>query len=134
MATMTRRAASNKVKPLAAKIAAAQGPEINTMTGWLKDWGKNAPSGSMSGMGGGGSMKSMPGMMSGNEMTRLRSAKGSTFDRMWLTKMIKHHTGAIAMAKTEQSKGENADAVALAKQIETDQTAEIAQMKTMLES
>jgi len=48
--------------------------------------------------------------------------------------MIEHHTGAIDMAKTEQSDGKNADAVALAKKIEADQTAEVAQMKQLLKS
>ena len=53
---------------------------------------------------------------------------------MFLTMMIEHHTGAIEMAKTEQSKGKNADAKALAKEIEAAQTTEIAEMKKMLTS
>ena len=53
---------------------------------------------------------------------------------MFLTMMMAHHQGAIAMAKTEQADGKNADAVALAKKIEADQTAELAQMKDMLKS
>ena len=48
--------------------------------------------------------------------------------------MIKHHTGAVEMATTEQSDGKNADAVALAKKIEAAQTAEIAHMKDLLGS
>ncbi len=46
--------------------------------------------------------------------------------------MIQHHSGAIEMAKTEQSKGRYPDAKALAKKIEADQTTEIAEMRKML--
>ena len=134
MAKMARlHASTSQVKQLAVKIAAAQGPEIDTMTGWLKDWGQKAPSGSMNGMGGRGhGMGSMPGMMSSQQMKGLGSATGATFDRMWLTMMMKHHRGAVAMAKTEQATGKNVDAVALAKKIEAAQTAEISQMKSIL--
>nr|MBA2773528.1 DUF305 domain-containing protein [Nocardioidaceae bacterium] len=65
---------------------------------------------------------------------KLDVATGAEFDQMFLTMMIKHHTGAIEMAKTEQSDGKNPDAVALAKEIEADQTAEITRMKDLLES
>jgi uncharacterized protein (DUF305 family) len=138
MATM--KASSPEVKQLADKIEAAQGPEIDTMTGWLKDWGKKVPSGSMSGMDhdmddmdstGSGDM---PGMMTDADMKKLDGARGAGFDRMFLTMMTEHHTGAIEMAKTEQTDGKNADAVALAKKIEADQTAEIAEMKQLLKS
>jgi len=129
MAKMAKaHASSPEVKKLADKIEAAQGPEISTMQGWLKDWGKSKASGSMSGMSG------MPGMMSDSDMKGLDKATGATFDKMFLTMMIAHHTGAIEMAKTEQSKGKNADAKALAKNIEKAQTTEIAQMKKMLGS
>lgn len=133
MAKMAASHASTaEVKDLAAKIEAAQGPEIKTMSGWLKAWGKDVPSGSMGGMnhGSGG----MPGMMSDDDMMSLDSSDGAGFDRMFLTMMIEHHEGAIEMAKTEQADGKNADAVALAKKIEADQTAEIAVMKDLLQS
>ncbi len=132
MAKMAKmHASTTQVKTLADKTQVAQGPEIETMTGWLQQWGKKGPSGSMSGMSG-MDMGSMPGMMSDQETKRLGSATGATFDRMWLTMMIRHHTGAVAMARTEQATGKNADAVALARKIEAAQTAEIAQMKTLL--
>lgn len=134
MAKMAKlHASSAEVKNLADKIESAQGPEIKTMTGWLKDWGKDEPSGSMSGMdNGSGSSMDMPGMMSDGDMAALGNASGAAFDKMFLTMMIQHHTGAVEMAKTEQSKGKNADAKALAKRIEADQTTEIAEMKKML--
>jgi uncharacterized protein (DUF305 family) len=46
--------------------------------------------------------------------------------------MIRHHQGAVAMAKTEQAQGINPDAKQLAKQIQTSQTSQISQMQGML--
>jgi len=130
-----QHASTTEVKQLADKIEGAQGPEINTMTGWLKDWGKKVPSGSMSGMSGmDHSSSDMSGMMSDAEMKKLDAAAGPAFDQMFLTMMVSHHTGAIEMAKTEQKNGKNTDAVALAKKIEADQTAQIAVMKKLLKS
>ena len=37
------RAESQEVKDLATDIEAAQGPEIETMTGWLESWGEDVP-------------------------------------------------------------------------------------------
>jgi uncharacterized protein (DUF305 family) len=51
---------------------------------------------------------------------------------MFLQMMIKHHEGAIQMARTEQANGQNADAIALARQIESAQTNEISVMKRLL--
>lgn len=144
MAEMAKTHASTpEVKELADAIAAAQAPEIDAMTGWLESWGEEVPASDMGMEGDTGGMDhdmdsmgsmDMPGMMGEDEMKDLDSAVGATFDRMWLTMMIKHHEGAIEMARTEQAQGQNTDAVALAKKIETDQTAEIAEMKDLLAS
>lgn len=131
---MAEIAASNalspEVKELAENIEAAQGPEIDTMTGWLESWGQDGPSDSMGGMD--HDMGSMPGMMSDDDMMGLDAATGAGFDRMFLIMMIEHHEGAIEMARTEQADGENPDAVSLAKKIEDAQTTEIAQMQDLL--
>jgi uncharacterized protein (DUF305 family) len=129
MAKLARtRAKSAAAKDLAMQIMNAQDPEIKKMSGWLAAWGKPAPEdmGSMDMSG------SMPGMMSSNDMNELMNASGADFDQMFLTMMIEHHTGAIEMARTEQADGKNADAIALAQQIEQAQTGEIATMQGML--
>lgn len=132
------QASSAEVKKLAADIEAAQGPEIEQMSAWLKAWGEDVPStdastGDMSGMDM-GSDAEMPGMMTSAQMDKLGSAQGEAFDKMFLEMMIEHHQGAIEMSKTEQADGEFGDAVALAKKIESAQTAEIASMNTMMGS
>ena len=138
MATMAKEQASSpEVKALAGKIEAAQGPEIETLKGWLEDWGQEESPDSEEGMEGmdhGSEGTDMPGMMTDEDMTALENATGAEFDKMFLTMMIEHHNGAIDMAKTEQSDGSNADAKALAEKIEADQTAEIAEMEKLLAS
>ena len=138
MAKMAKmRASSSDVKQFADKIEAAQGPQINTMTGWLEEWGEDVEPESSNGMDHDmDSMGSddMPSMMSEDDMKRLNGSSDAGFDKMFLTMMIEHHTGAIDMAKTELSEGENPDALALAEKIEAEQTAEIAHMKNLLKS
>ncbi|WP_104524827.1 DUF305 domain-containing protein [Blastococcus atacamensis] len=123
------RAADPRVTDLAARIEAAQGPEIRTLSGWMEDWGVEAGSGTDHGsMGHGG----MGGMMSAEDMTALAAASGAEFDRMFLEMMVEHHRGAIAMAETELADGENADARAMAESIQDTQAAEIAEMEQLL--
>ncbi|MEU8144278.1 DUF305 domain-containing protein [Nonomuraea sp. NPDC048901] len=123
------RASDKEVKELAAKIKAAQDPEIQTMKGWLTGWGKPLPSGGMDqGMG-----HDMPGMMSAADMKKLEDAKGTAFDKGFAELMIAHHNGAIDMARTEQSQGSNPEAKELAKTIENAQQTEVEQMKKILD-
>lgn len=128
------RAKNPKVKELAMQIMNAQDPDIRTMSTWLTTWGKNVPSdsSSMNGMHMSGGDSSMHGMMSGADMDKLKKATGADFDQMFLTMMIAHHQGAIGMAKAEKSSGMNADAIALAQQMEEAQTTEITTMKSLL--
>ena len=133
------RAENPEVRQLAVDIAAAQGPEIQTMTGWLESWGEDVPPDTADGgmdhsVHGGAPIDDMPGMMTTEEMDQLEASTGTEFDQMFLTMMIAHHEGAIDMAATEQTDGENADAVALAEEVETDQAAEIAEMQALLSS
>jgi uncharacterized protein (DUF305 family) len=121
------KARSPKVKQLAQMIESEQTPEISTMSGWLKGWNKPVPDTSAGGMHMGG--MSMPGMMSDADMAKLDSATGPAFDELFLTEMITHHTGALSMANTELSDGQNGDAKTLAKSIIAGQSKEITQMK-----
>lgn len=132
MADMALKQAKSKaVKALAARIKAAQDPEMTTMSGWLNNWGKPVPQ-TMAGPDMGSMQGSMGGMMSQAEMEALGKASGTAFDRMWLTMMTKHHQGAVTMAQTELTDGASADAKALARSIITGQTKEISEMRALL--
>ncbi|GAB3057465.1 DUF305 domain-containing protein [Micromonospora schwarzwaldensis] len=147
------RASDPELKNLAARIKAAQDPEITTMKGWLTAWGKPAdlpdnhsmpgtsatpghdmpsmsatPGHDMPGMNAG-----MPGMMSEQQMTDLAAAKGAAFDTMFAEMMIAHHNGAIDMARTEQAEGSNPEAKALAARIAADQAAEVQTLQKILD-
>ncbi|WP_086838390.1 DUF305 domain-containing protein [Amycolatopsis kentuckyensis] len=120
------RSTNPKVLDLASRIETAQDPEIRQLQGWLTAWGAGMP-GMDHGSGG-----SMPGMMSDADLKQLEAAKGAEFDKLWLGMMIKHHQGAIDMAKTELAQGGNADAKALAQKIVDAQQAEITEMQGLL--
>lgn len=127
------QATSPQVKDLAATIRSAQDPEITKMEGWLEEWDKPAADDEMSGMGhGSDGGDSMAGMMSDADMMSLEGARGSGFDTMFLTMMIRHHQGAITMADDQLADGSNTEARALAKTIIGAQAAEIVTMKDLL--
>ncbi|MDQ1595005.1 MAG: hypothetical protein QOH40_1561 [Arthrobacter pascens] len=115
-----------EITALATKIKAAQGPEIERMTGWLKSWNEptQMPSGHIS--------HSMSGMMGDEDMKKLDTAQGTAAARLFLNQMIAHHEGAIMMAKTENTAGKNPDAVQLSRDIVTAQEAEIQEMQKLL--
>ncbi|MGE0221558.1 DUF305 domain-containing protein, partial [Mycolicibacterium sp.] len=80
-----------------------------------------------------GHEQSMPGMVDDATMARLESLQGAEFDTLWLQSMIAHHEGAVQMAEAEVQRGENVDAIAIARTMVSAQEAEIGQMKQMLE-
>ena len=128
------RASSQEVKDLATKIKGAQDPEIETMSGWLTSWGEEVPA-DMSGMEGhdmGDMSSDMPGMMSSEDMDRLKKASGTEFDKMFLEMMVKHHEGAVEMAETQKAKGKYGPAEKLADDVIKAQTAEIEEMNKIL--
>lgn len=127
------RAASAEVRALGERIAAAQGPEIETMSGWLEAWDEDQPAeADMGGMGHEGMQ--MEGMDQETVMAELSGLTGSGFDRRFLELMIDHHRGAIVMAEEERGDGENTEAIRLAGAIIDDQTAEITEMTNLLDA
>lgn len=120
---LTQQGIDARVTALATKIKAAQAPEIEKMTGWLKDWSEptQAPGG-----------HSMTGMMSGEDLTKLEAAQSAEAAKLFLSQMIAHHDGAVEMANAEVRSGKNAEAVQLAKDIAASQTDEIQEMKELL--
>ncbi|MET4095069.1 DUF305 domain-containing protein [Arthrobacter sp. UYCu712] len=123
---LKKQGVDGQVTALATKIKAAQAPEIEQMTGWLKSWNEPAQMASGHGMG--------DGMMGDEDMKKLDAAQGTEAAKLFLTQMIAHHEGAVVMATTESGQGKNPDAIKLSKAIVTSQTAEIQEMKGLLAS
>ena len=121
-----------RVLALARQVTEAQAPEITRMTGWLEGWGfKVMPmDDGMDHSGHAGS--GMDGMMSEKDMEELETASGAEASRLFLEGMVKHHGGAVEMAQTEISKGENPEAIKLAETIVVSQHQEITVMRDLL--
>jgi uncharacterized protein (DUF305 family) len=123
------RAASDEVKSLARSITAAQGPEIVAMSGWLQARGLEVPAaGDLPDHAG------MPGMLTPEQLKELGAARGEEFDRLFLTRMIAHHEGALTMAAPVLSKGSDILAMEMAQDVEASQKSEIGIMQKLLES
>ncbi|WP_407840313.1 DUF305 domain-containing protein [Streptomyces sp. DSM 116496] len=122
------RAESAEAKKLADEIKKAQDPEIQTLSGWLTSWGEQVPAeGAMD-----HSAHGMAGMMTAEEMDKLKDSSGKAFDTAFMEMMIRHHEGAVAMAKTEKADGAFPDAQTMADAIIISQTAEITRMNSLL--
>ena len=109
------------VKKLAARIISEQTPEVAQMKKWEP---MNAMSGMQMGM-------SMPGIVSGADLSKLKAATGKKFDGLYLVAMTLHHQGAIAMAKPLIA-SKNSEVSALARAIVSGQRAEITEMRRIM--
>ncbi|GAA2430118.1 DUF305 domain-containing protein [Streptomyces glaucus] len=118
-------AGSTGVKRLAERIAAAQGPEIKAMRSWLKTYGEKES-------GGGHTHAAMPGMATEAQLKKLRAARGKAFDQLFLTLMITHHEGAVAMATDVKAQGNNVRIEEMADDVVAQQTSEITRMRGLL--
>ena len=110
--------ASQDVKALAAQIKAAQDPEIQTMKGWLAQWGASESSGQMD----------HGGMMSDDDMSSLMGASGPEFNQMWLSMMIRHPEGGVGMAQDVLATTSNPEVEKLATAVVEGQDNEITTM------
>ncbi len=155
----TSHVADAAVQRLSARIINAQTDEINIMQMWLKDRNQPVPRvdstgnvtmpgaaahdmsahaghnmAGMSGMSGMGGMV-MPGMLTDAQLKELDAARGKDFDRLFLTYMIQHHRGAVAMVRTlfeSPGAGQDETVFKFANDVEVDQSTEIKRMYTMM--
>ncbi|NUR24798.1 MAG: DUF305 domain-containing protein [Catenulispora sp.] len=120
------QAGSSSVKKLAAEFGVARAAEVKLMSAWLTGWGVEIPKQSHD------HEVSLPGVMTEDEWSEVGRAEGLAFDRLWLQMMIRHHQGAVTIAKAEEKAGQNPAAIALAKKLQVQQTAEVAAMQELL--
>jgi uncharacterized protein (DUF305 family) len=122
--------ASPAVQRLAERILAGQEDEIASMQQWLRDRGRPVPEG-----GHGSHGHHMPGMLTESQLRQLDEAEGPEFDRLFLTYMIQHHRGAVAMVKElfgTPGAAQDQTVFKFADDVGVDQTTEIARMERML--
>jgi uncharacterized protein (DUF305 family) len=135
--------AEPSIRILAERIINAQQDEIATMQHWLGDRGQPVPGGTggmshpMSHEGHDMAMPGMlmPGMLTAAQMASLDSARGPTFDHLFLTGMIQHHRGAVTMVQQlfdTPGAARDETVFKFANDVNADQSTEIARMQTML--
>jgi len=111
---------SKEILVTAKSIKKIQDLEIQKMKSWLAEAGKPTFSDMM-----------MSSMLTEQQMTDLRAARGKDFDMQFLSGMIMHHRGTIAMARDEMKRGNNPKVKAMAAAIVVSQTAEVLAMEAM---
>jgi uncharacterized protein (DUF305 family) len=131
--------ASPQVKLLCERIVVSQRDEIKLMQTWLEDRGQEVPDATATHhkMKHGDTVHEMlmPGMLSDAELKQLDAARGVEFDRLFLTFMIKHHEGALSMAKelfASYGAAQDDDVYKFASDVQADQEIEIEKMRQML--
>ncbi|HUQ45308.1 MAG TPA: DUF305 domain-containing protein [Gemmatimonadaceae bacterium] len=125
------------------KVMVSQRDEIELMQDWLKDHGEAVPDSNdaMShhamhkDMSASEHATLMPGMLTTAQLAQLGQARDTTFDRLFLTFMIQHHEGALAMVARlfdTPGAGQSPEIFGFATGVDADQRAEIARMQGML--
>ncbi len=132
---LDKSGADPDVVEMAKQIKQAQGPEIKEMQTWLEDWGQDdsGHDGHSGDSGSGDDMSKMSheGMVSPEDIKKLKAADGEQASTLFLDHMIEHHEGAVTMAKEHRKDGENPEAVDLSKNVIKDQNSEIKEMRQM---
>ncbi len=130
--------ASPAVRTVAERILVAQEDELALMQHWLGDRNEFVPDNEASDATttheGHDSMP-MPGMLTEEQLAQLDAARGPEFDRLFLTFMIQHHLGAIAMVEelfSASGAAQDETVFQIASDVSADQTAEIERMTRML--
>ncbi|WP_374196043.1 DUF305 domain-containing protein [Streptomyces sp. TS71-3] len=118
------RAHADPVKRIARHISATQKPEIEAMRGWLERNGLAGDAGPHAHM-------RMAGMATGEQLARLKDARGTAFDRLFLTLMITHHQGAVTMATDVLARSTNTQIGEMATDLIAQQTREVDLMRAM---
>src|SRR5262249_30560828 len=128
------RTRNPRLRAFGDRISISQTDEIEFMKQWLRERNQptmmpHAPGHDMS------SMPLMPGMLTAEQMKALAKASGPAFDRLFLTGMIQHHTGALIMVDdlfNTAGAGQDSVLYDFATDIDNTQRAEIEIMKGML--
>jgi len=134
-ALVSQRTNRPELVDVAGRIDASQADEIEFMKRWLRTRGESVPEPTAH-----EAMHTshhMAGMASPEDMAKLAEQKGTDFDRLFLTLMITHHTGAVTMVEELMKQpGAAYDPVLFefTTDVVNDQTAEIDRMNSLLVS
>lgn len=119
------------VVELAQQIKKAQGPEIEQMQSWLKDWDQGDSDHGEHDESMSDTEDMHEGMMSPKDLEELKEADAERTSTLFLDQMIEHHQGAVTMAQQHRQDGDNSEAVELSANVIRDQNAEIKEMREL---
>ncbi len=119
------RAHRPQIAAIAARMKAAQLPEILQFEAWLGARGLAETADSHD-------HSTMPGMQTPEAMRALANARGEQFDRMFVDMMSAHHRGAIEMAELRLRAGGDLMVEKMAGAIAFEQSVEIDRMRDIL--
>lgn len=123
-----QRAGSAGVIAVAERIRGTQQPEVDVLTGWLRDRGLTIDPRRPTGH----DHEGMHGLQSAAEIAALTATTGTDFDRMFIDMMIEHHQGAIQMAQEVLTTGLDQQLRELARNIAFEQAVEVDRMRDLL--
>jgi uncharacterized protein (DUF305 family) len=126
-----------EVRTLGGDIAITQQSQVGMMQTWLKEWGvgPNSSTPPMSWMPEGQQSLNgnlMPGMATREEIAKLKAAKGTDLDILFLQYMLRHHLGGIHMVDGVLAQNPTQEVRDLAETMKKNQSGEITVMETML--
>ncbi|CAI9403767.1 DUF305 domain-containing protein [Nocardioides sp. T2.26MG-1] len=142
-----QREVSTGFTELTTRIVAEQTADLEELEAWLTAWDGPVPpapdepmdddtmttrskTGAMQGL-----MRSRmgPWALDGADLDLLARCRAAAFEGRWLRMMIRHHQGAISMARHELTHGQYPPAIALAEEVVTTQQAEVEEMQALLQ-
>ena len=142
MALLVReRSDDEELRTVAYDILTSQQHQAGQMYGWLVQWG-------LPQTGSGDPMAwvsddhakahtrpdgTMPGMATREQLDQLRAADGVAAERLFLTLMIAHHEGGVAMADAALAQARTTEVRTLAAAISSAQASEITLLQRMLD-
>ncbi|AGZ39006.1 DUF305 domain-containing protein [Actinoplanes friuliensis] len=119
-----QRAGDAGLRALAARIGAAQAPEITWLKRWLTD--RKLPETDPA-----HNHSTMPGMQTPADLAALTAAKGTDFDTKFIAMMTAHHKGAIQMAGDVLGGGTDQVLYEMANEMAVEQGSEIRRMEQL---
>jgi uncharacterized protein (DUF305 family) len=118
------RVANPQLGALAARISAAQKPEINALRSWLEQ--RRLPESDPA-----HDHATMPGMQTAADLAALTAATGADFDRRFIAMMTAHHKGAQQMAGDVLRGGTDLLLSEMANEMAVEQGSEIRRMEQL---
>ncbi|WP_344578054.1 DUF305 domain-containing protein [Nonomuraea roseoviolacea] len=141
--TIRDESQSREIRNLAYDIITGQSNQRGMFIGWLQQWGLDQatdrpPMAWMNGHGHGGGTAATPGVMPGmatpEELSKLKTLRGTQAEVLFLQLMIRHHEGGVQMAQGLLRLSDREEVANMADKIVKGQSSEIKLMTDLLKA